>query len=375
MKVVIVGPAYPYRGGIALFNERLAKAFQENGDEVEIVTFKLQYPSFLFPGKTQFSQTDPPKGLTISRKINSVNPVSWSITGKTIKNKQPDLVIFAYWLPFMAPCFGTIAKIVAKNKHTKIIGLVHNIVPHEKRKGDTSLSNYFVKHVDGFIALSKSVYDDLSKFSNKPKKITPHPLYDSFGEEIPKQEALKKLNLDKTYNYLLFFGIIRKYKGLDILLKAIADERIKNQKIKVIIAGEFYEDKQPYLQIIKDSQIENNVILIDEFIPDDEVSNYFCAADMVVQPYKHATQSGVTQIAYHFNKPMLVTNVGGLAEMIPHEKVGYVTESNEEAVANSIVDFYENNRGVEFLKGVQIEKQKYTWDKMVETINNLYKEF
>lgn len=374
MKVVIVGPAYPYRGGIALFNERLAKAFQDNNDEVEIITFTLQYPNFLFPGKTQFSDAEPIKELKITRSINAVNPLSWIKTANRIKKVKPDLVLFAYWLPFMAPSFGTIAKLVAKNKHTKIAALVHNIIPHEKRAGDSMLSNYFIKHVDGFITLSKSVYDDLTTLTNKPKALTPHPLYDNFGKAVSKSEALKKLGLDASFNYLLFFGIIRKYKGLDTLLDAMAIEEIKAQKIKVIVAGEFYEDDAPYFNLIKKHQLEDSVVMVNKFIPDVDVVNYFCAADMIVQPYKHATQSGVTQIAYHFNKPMLVTNVGGLAEMIPNQKVGYVTESNPKSVAESIIDFYTNTREEEFIAGVKDEKQKYTWDKMILTISNLFKQ-
>ena len=374
MKVVIVGPAYPYRGGIALFNERLAKAFQENNDEVEIITFTLQYPNFLFPGKTQFSDAEPPKELKITRTINAVNPISWIKTVNVIKKVNPDLLLFAYWLPFMGPCFGTIAKLVAKNKHTKIAALVHNIIPHEKRAGDTALSKYFIKHVNGFITLSKSVYDDLNSLTNKPKVLTPHPLYDNFGKAIPKAEAIDKLGLDASFNYLLFFGIIRKYKGLDTLLEAMVNEEIKAKKVKVIVAGEFYEDNTIYLDLIKKHQLENNVVLVNQFIPDNEVANYFCAADMIVQPYKHATQSGVTQIAYHFNKPMLVTNVGGLSEMVPNKKVGYVTESNTTSVADAILDFYNNNREEEFITGVKDEKQKYTWDKMIQTISNLFKQ-
>jgi D-inositol-3-phosphate glycosyltransferase len=371
MKVVIVGPAYPYRGGIALFNERLAKAFQENNDEVEIITFTLQYPNFLFPGKTQFSDAKPPKELKITRSISAVNPFSWLKTAKNIKKEKPDLVLFAYWLPFMAPSFGTIAKLVAKNKHTKIAALVHNIIPHEKRFGDTVLSKYFIKHVNGFITLSKSVYDDLTSLTNKPKVLTPHPLYDNFGAAISKTEAINKLGLDQSYSYLLFFGIIRKYKGLDTLLEAMANEEIKSKKVKVIVAGEFYEDSTAYLDLIKKHQLENSVVLVNQFIPDEEVVNYFCAADMVVQPYKNATQSGVTQIAYHFNKPMLVTNVGGLLEMVPDQKVGYVTECNSISVSNSILDFYNKKREEEFISGVIDEKQKYTWDKMTIAISQL----
>ena len=372
MNIVIIGPAYPYRGGIALFNERLAKAFQENKHSVEIVTFKLQYPSILFPGKTQFSDDLQPLNLKITQQINSINPFNWIKVGLRLKKQQPDLVIFSYWMPFMAPCFGTIASILKNNKKSKTIGLIHNIIPHEKRLGDHSLTNFFTKRIDGFIVLSGDVEKDLKTFTNNPVLQTPHPLYDNFGEPKSKEEAKKSLNLNLDFNYILFFGIIRKYKGLDILLNAFADQRIKDKKLKLLVAGEFYEDDTDYLKIINDFDLKDDVIITKTFIPNSEVVNYFCAADIVVQPYRHATQSGVTQIAYHFNKPMLVTNVGGLKEMVPHQVVGYVTQPNVNAVADAIDDFYSKNKEEFFIKGIQQEKLKYSWQIMVDKTLELY---
>ncbi|MBI2280141.1 MAG: glycosyltransferase [Bacteroidetes bacterium] len=372
MNIVIIGPAYPYRGGIALFNERLAKAFQENNHKVEIVTFKLQYPSIFFPGKTQFSNDLPPLNLKITQQINSINPFNWIKVGLRIKKQQPDLVIFSYWMPFMAPCFGTIASILKNNKKSKTIGLIHNIIPHEKRFGDSFLTNFFTKRTDGFIVLSGNVEKDLKTFTNNPIIKTPHPLYDNFGEPKSKLEAKKSLQLNPDFNYILFFGIIRKYKGLDILLNAFADQRLKNKKLKLLIAGEFYEDETEYLKIINDSNLQGNVIITKTFIPNNEVVNYFCAADIVVQPYRHATQSGVTQIAYHFNKPMLVTDVGGLKEMVPHQVVGYVVEPKTEAVADAIDDFYTHGKEEFFIKGIQQEKLKYSWQIMVDKMLQLY---
>jgi len=373
MKITIIGPSYPYRGGIALFSNRLAESLSKAGHEVNIVTFKMQYPSFLFPGKTQFVTDKNGSDLNITRAINSVNPFNWLKVGKQVSATKPDLVIFKYWMPFMAPCFGTIAKQIKKNKHTKILGLVHNLIPHEKRTGDTALTSFFVKKMDGFIAMSKSVLADIEKFdSAKPKVFSPHPLYDNFGEVKPREEALKELDLDGQYNYMLFFGIVRKYKGLDLLLNAFADKNLNNGKIKLIVAGEFYDDNTAYLDIIKKHQLEDSVILRSTFIPDAEVGNYFCAADIIVQPYRNATQSGVTQIAYHFNKPMLVTDVGGLKEIVPHDKVGYVVQPNEKAVAKALIDFYQNDRAAEFIAGAIEEKKKYSWQKLVDTINSLY---
>ncbi len=370
MKVTIIGPAYPYRGGIALFSNRLAEEFQTEGHEVNVVTFQLQYPSFLFPGKTQFAEGRAPN-LKIERLINSVNPFNWISVGKKLKNQKADLVIFTYWMPFMAPCFGAIAKHIKKNKHSKIVALVHNFIPHERHRFDSKLSNYFAKQMDGFIAMSDSVMNDIKQFDTaKPKKISPHPLYDNFGKAISRDQALANLGLDATNRYLLFFGLVRKYKGLDLALKALADESFKDGKTKLIVAGEFYDDEAPYRAIIKQNGLEDRVILHNHFIPDEEVANYFCAADIIVQPYKHATQSGVTQIAYHFDKPMLVTDVGGLKEIVPNS-VGYVVNPNEKEIADALVDFYHNNRTEEFIKGVKEEKQKYSWAKMVEAILSL----
>lgn len=372
MNIVIIGPAHPYRGGIAMFNERLAKAFQERNHQIEIITYTLQYPSFLFPGKTQFSDDPAPKGTTINKKINSINPISWIKVGFLLKKKQPDLVIFSYWMPFMAPCFGVISSILRKNKTTKTIGLIHNIIPHEKRIGDRLLSKFFTKRMNGFITMSENVMKDLINFTSKPTLLTPHPLYDNFGERISKEEARRVLNLKETEKYLLFFGIIRKYKGLDILLNALNTPQLKALNINLIIAGEFYDDETEYLNLIKQNNLENRVLITKSFIPNNEVANYFCASDFVVQPYKHATQSGVTQIAYHFNKPMLVTDVGGLKEMVPNNIVGYVTQPDSEDVANAIEDFYENNRENEFINGIEQEKRKYSWNNMVDKFTDLY---
>ncbi len=371
MKITIIGPAYPYRGGIALFSNRLAEEFKKEGHDVSVITFKLQYPSFLFPGKTQFSEAEAPN-LQIERLINSVNPFNWSGVGKQVAKQQPDLVIFKYWMPFMAPCFGTIAKHIKKNCNAKLIGLVHNLIPHEKHSYDKSFSKYFVKQMDGFLALSDSVLNDIKELSkDKPTAISPHPLYDNFGTAINREQAIQNLGLDATNNYMLFFGLVRQYKGLDLALKALADERLKG-KTKLIVAGEFYDDEAPYRAIIKQNGLEDDVILHNRFIPDAEVANYFCAADIIVQPYKHATQSGVTQIAYHFEKPMLVTDVGGLKEIVP-SSVGYVVEPNEKAIADALVDFYENKKAVIFMQGAKAEKKKYSWSKMVENIHKLYK--
>jgi len=369
MKIIILGTAYPYRGGLSAFNERIAYEFQNQGHDVEIYTFTHQYPDFLFPGKTQYSTEPAPEGLKIVRKVHSYNPFNWFKVGREIKRKKPDLMITKFWLPFMAPCFGTIARIVRRNKHTRLVSILDNVIPHEHRIGDKMFVRYFIRPTDGFVAMSKSVLADLRLFTaDKPAVFSPHPLYDHYGERLSREEALSLLNLSQENRYVLFFGFIRGYKGLDLLLEAFADDRLKEDRVKLIVAGEFYGDPEPYLKKIKDLQIEDRVVLCTDFIPDSEVNRYFSAADIVAQPYKTATQSGVTQIAFHFEKPMLVTNVGGLPEIVPDGKIGYVTEPDSKQIADALHRFFKENKREEFETNVVEEKKKYAWSKFIEAI-------
>lgn len=372
MRIIIVGTAYPYRGGLAAFNERLAQEYVRNGHDVEVYTFTLQYPNFLFPGKTQYSTDPAPDNLTIYRKVNSCNPFNWLKVGKEIAQKKPDLLITKFWLPFMAPCLGTIERIVRRNKHTRIISILDNVIPHEHRIGDKMFARYFVNSTDGFIAMSKSVLNDLRLFTkDKPAAFCPHPLYDHYGERLDRAEALKLLGLSPDENHVLFFGFIRSYKGLDLLLEAFADDKLRNSNIKLIIAGEYYGDPKPYLQQIASLKLEDKVIQCTDFIPDSEVNRYFSAADIVAQPYKTATQSGVTQIAFHFEKPMLVTNVGGLPEIVPDGKIGYVVEPDVHEITTALVDFFETGKKQAFESNIKEEKKKYEWQRLTESIDGL----
>jgi glycosyltransferase involved in cell wall biosynthesis len=374
--IIIIGPAHPLRGGLASYNERLAKEFILQGHRVSIYTFSLQYPGFLFPGTTQFSSEPAPAGLNIHVRINSVNPFNWLSAGKEIKKLRPDLIIVRYWLPFMGPCLGSILRIVKQNKHTRIVCIADNIVPHEKRFGDVAFTKYFVKPVDAFITMSEKVLTDLAQFApNKPAKFVAHPLYDNFGEKISKAAARNYLKIKQEEKVILFFGFIRKYKGLDILLDAMKIlESPKNSTlgngVKLLIAGEFYEDRKPYDEQIEKSGIEDMLILKTEFIPDSEVKYYLCAADAVVQPYRSATQSGVTPLAYHFEKPMIVTNVGGLPSLVPDDKVGLIAEPTPESIALKIIEYFQKGEAY-FLLHLIEEKKKYTWSKMVHTIFNV----
>jgi len=369
MKIAILGTAWPYRGGLAVYNERLARQFAAEGDDVTIYTFTLQYPSFLFPGKTQYSSEPAPKDLTIIRSLNSINPFNWLKTGRAIRKLAPDILIIKFWLPFMAPCLGKVARMARRNGKTRVVSILDNIIPHEHRPGDRLFGRYFTRSVDGFVAMSDSVLEDLSQFDTaKPRVFCRHPLYDNFGAKTSREESLKFLGLDSGQRYMLFFGLIRDYKGLDLLLRAYADSRFREMDVKLIVAGEFYSGSEKYFELEKELGLEGMVVWKSDFVPDSEVRYYFGAADIIVQPYKSATQSGVTQIAYHFEKPMLVTDVGGLAEIVPDGKVGYVVQPNENKIADALVDFFEKNRQDQFNDGILAEKKQYAWSNMTRSV-------
>ena len=367
-KVIIIGSAWPLRaGGLATFNERLAKQFIQEGFDTSIYTFSLQYPSFLFPGSTQLSKEPAPTHLKIKACINSINPLNWFKVGNELKNLKPDFIVVRFWMPFFGPCLGTILRIVNRNKLTQIICIADNVIPHEKRLGDTVLTKYFLSSIHRFVTMSEKVNEDLKNFTQKPSINIVHPIYDNFGDIVSKEESRKHLGLPVHEKIILFFGFIRKYKGLDLLLEAMNDYRIKEANIKLLIAGEFYDNKEEYESIISKNNLTNSLYLKTQFIDNSEVKYYLGASDFVIQPYKHATQSGVTPLAYHFEKPMLVTNVGGLAGLVPHLKVGVVTEPTAHAIATGIIQLYELGE-THFLKHLCEEKKKFSWDKLTTAI-------
>lgn len=381
-KIIIIGPAHPLRGGgMTTFNERLAKQFQDEGHSVSIYSFSLQYPGFLFPGKTQFTDEPAPANLAIRTRINSINPFNWISVGREIKKLKPDVVVVRYWIPLMGPCLGTILRLIKKNKHSRIICIADNIIPHEKRMGDKPFTRYFIKPVDAFITMSEKVMSDLRLFTaTKPAKLVPHPLYDNFGEKVSKEEARRLLKIKNEELIILFFGFIRKYKGLDILLNAMKlvanhkpnpeRSRRETSNLKLLIAGEFYEDRKPYDELISNLSIRDSLIMQTRFIRNEEVKYFMCAADVVVQPYRNATQSGVTPLAYHFEVPMIVTNVGGLPSMVPDDKAGLVAEPTAGSLAKKIIEYFEKGENY-FMPGLLEEKKKLSWTKMVESILNV----
>ena len=370
-KVVIIGPAWPLRGGLATFDQRLAKQFLDEGNDCSIYSFSLQYPSFLFPGTTQYSSDPAPADITIFSAINSVNPINWIKIGNRLKKLKPDIIVVRFWLPIMGPALGTILRRVRKNMHTKIVAITDNVIPHEKRPGDTVFTKYFLGSCDAYITMSEKVMTDLRTYEkNKPALQVMHPLYDNFGAPVSKEEARKTLGLDPDYRIILFFGFIRKYKGLDILLEAMKIIRQQNKNIKLLVAGEFYEDEKPYRELIEKYALHDVLILRTEFIADKDVKFYLCAADAVVQPYRNATQSGVTPLAYHFEKPMIVTNVGSLPSLVSDGKVGLVAEPEAGAIAATVMRYFELGENY-FIPHLRSEKEKYSWHQMTEAIIKL----
>lgn len=374
MKITILGPAHPYRGGLAAIMETMARVFQRAGDRVTVRTFTRQYPALLFPGKSQTVATPPPGDLRIVRCVDTVNPFNWWRIGRLLRRERPDFVLLKYWTPFMAPCFGTIARLARRNGHTKVLCQIDNVEPHEHHFVDRPFNRYFLRAVDGFVYMSEQVHGELRAYTAAPALFSPHPLFSNFGERIDREEACRRIGLDPALRYALFFGLVRDYKGLDLLLDAWA--RLRRAGLtagrRLVVAGEFYTSPEPYLRQIADNGMAGEVILHDRFIPDEEVRNYFSAADFVVQPYKTATQSGVTQIAYQFCTPMVVTRVGGLPEIVPDGRVGYVCPPTAEGVADAVARIWDAATLERFRAGCAAERGRFSWDEMCRRIRELY---
>jgi len=373
--IIILGTAFPYRGGLASFIEMLARTLGKRGKQVDIITFRLQYPEWLFPGKTQYSESLAPGDLCITRMVNSIHPFNWWRVGRYIRKKRPDALILKYWTPFMAPCLGTICRIVSKNRHTVILTQLDNVIPHEKHFYDRVLTRYFINSVHGFIYMSQQVKNDLDRFTTtKPAVFAPHPVFSNFGEKVSRDEACQHLNLPANKRYLLFFGLIRDYKGLDLMLDAWANLRKNGQAEdkKLIVAGEFYTDKTGYIQQMERLGITGDMIWHDHFIRDEDVKYYFSAADLLVQPYKSATQSGVTQIACQFETPVIVTNVGGLSEIVSDGQTGYVVEPDALSISNAIERIYENDRLQQMAEKMVSEKHRFSWDYFTKQLEKMH---
>lgn len=367
MNICIVGPAYPLRGGIAKFNELLCKAFISQGHHASIISYSLQYPGLLFPGKTQYVESGDQPDIEIYNLINSINPWTWWKTARFIRQLKPDVVLLRYWIPFMAPALGTIARLLI-GKNIQIIALTDNLIPHEHRPGDKLLNTFFTKPIEKYLVMSESVKNDvLATKANASTMLLRHPIFDNYGDKIPRSVARKALGIAPNEKVILFFGLIREYKGLDLLIQAIPLLEMR-EEIKIVIAGEFYENAETYQSIIQKLGVQSNILMLDRYIADDEVAGLFSASDILALPYKTATQSGVTQIAFHFEIPVLVTAVGGLGEIILHEKSGYVCNPDPKEIAHYLNKFFKEEKAEQFSRMMAEEKEKYSWNAFCNAI-------
>ena len=370
MKILLLGPAHPYRGGLASIMETMAREYQSRGHEVRIYTFTVQYPSLLFPGKTQYVTTPPPEDLHIERVMNTVNPLNWVSLGLRIKREKPDMVVMKYWTPFMAPCFGTVARIARSNGVTKVVCQIDNVEPHEHHIIDRPCNHYYLGAVDGFVYMSEQVHGELKAYTKAPAIFSPHPMFENFGAVAERTEACRKIGISAEDKYTLFFGLIRDYKGLDLLLKAWAQWKPEGRRL--LIAGEFYASREKYISLIEQLGLEDRVVLHDRFIADEDVRYYFSAADALVLPYRTATQSGVTQIAYNFSLPMIVTRVGGLPEIVPDGRVGLVCEPEVETIAQALRELYAGEKLQTFKENFADERKRFSWAAMCDKLEEVY---
>jgi glycosyltransferase involved in cell wall biosynthesis len=370
MKIVIVGTAYPLRGGISHYNALL---YRELGraHEVQIITFSRQYPSLLFPGRTQQESEGELLRVPSEQLVDSVNPFNWYAVGENIRRRTPDLLIFKYWLPFFGPCFGTIARRAKRNGRTRVVYICDNVVPHERRPGDRLFTRYAFGPADAFIVQSDAVERDLLAFQpGAVYRKVPHPVYDIFGRTLDRQDARRELGIGAG-RVMLFFGYVRAYKGLDVLLDAMAEVRLR-MDVQLLVVGEFYDDEQKYREQIARLGLGDHVRVVADYVPNDRVGVYFSAADAVILPYLSATQSGIAQIAYNFDRPVIATRVGGLGEVVVDGKTGLlVPPADPHALAAAIIRFYEENRADAFTAAVREEKRKYTWEAMVHALEEL----
>lgn len=372
MKITIVGTAYPLRGAFAQLNATLAWHLSKR-HQVEIITFKRQYPQFLFPGKSQMDPSKPLFDIPTHVLIDSINPLTWVAAARHIRQWNSDLVIFRYWMPFFGPCFGVISYLARKWTGAKVLFICDNIIPHERRPGDKLFTRFAFRFVDYFIVQSKWVMQDLMYFVSAPRfRLTPHPIYNIFGKPLSKNAARKRLGIREN-NVLLFFGYVRRYKGLGVLLRAMP-EILTHSDVRLLVVGEFYEGEEAYRRQIQDLNLQEKVTLRSGYLKNEEVAVYFSACDVVVLPYLSATQSGIVQIANHFDKPVIATSVGGLVEDVLHEKTGLIVPpENPSALASAVVDFYKKRKERRFIANIKKEKRKYRWEVYVKAIEDLVK--
>jgi glycosyltransferase involved in cell wall biosynthesis len=371
LDIALIGPAYPYRGGIAHFIQRMLNGAAERGQEAAIFTFTRQYPALLFPGKTQETTSGPPAATPV-RCIDSLNPLSWFGAARRIRSRKPRVAVFHHWMPFFAPAFGTIARRLRRSG-IRILVVVHNAIPHERRPGDIALTRFFLSAADGFIVLSRTVEHDIRTLGyDQQIRCVEHPTYDNFGPAEDRVVARERLGLPERGSILLFFGYVRKYKGLDALISAMPSIIEHDEDTRLVVAGEFYEDEAEYCSKIEELNLAEHITFTSDYIPDEDVATYFSAADVVVQPYLSATQSGVAQIAFNYNRPVITTDVGGLAETVADGRTGLVVEPNSpSAIADAVTRFIREGMRSRMEAAIADEKARFGWQPVFDALYDL----
>jgi glycosyltransferase involved in cell wall biosynthesis len=389
MRILLVGTAYPLRGGIAHYIALLRDALVRRGHEVRILTFKRQYPKLLFPGKSQ-EEADSNSDATLAAReeqlsatdivIDSIDPLSWLRAGAVAATFQPDLILFKYWMPFFAPAYGVIARVAKRRakrrgqRVPRIVFIADNVIPHETRPGDMQLTHFAFRVVDHFIVHSDAVERELLQVEPHAKHTKlPHGIFEIFGKPIARDDARRILGLPQDAPVILFFGYIRKYKGLDLLLRAAPALIQRMPDLRIVVAGEFYGNEAEHRSLIASLGLrEKNLLLATDYIPNEEVSKYFAAANVVVLPYRSATQSGIVPIAYQFDRPVIVTDVGGLRESVEDRVSGLIAhEATPEAIAEEVLRFFNDNMEAQLARGVADQRKKYSWDTMAEGVEKM----
>jgi glycosyltransferase involved in cell wall biosynthesis len=372
-KIVIIGPAYPYRGGNALFVSYMADLLKRKFD-VKILNYNLLYPSILFPGTTQFDKSNVLiKKVENERVISSINPYTWIKAAIKIRNEKPDLVVFDWWHPFFSFCHFSISFLIKKKFRNRILFVTENFVSHEGHIIDRMLTKTGLINASSFLALSDKVESEL-KGSGYDKKIyrSELPIYECYRPEELPGNAKAKFNYSQENKVLLFFGYVRKYKGLDILIEAMADIIKEIPEARLLIVGEFYDSPAPYYARIKELRIDEYVTIVNNFVPNEEVGEYYSACDLNILPYKSATQSGILNVSYGFLKPVLVTDVGGLAEFVENGKTGIVIEPDSPpAIVKGVIDFFRHKESVDFTGNIRGYIRKNKFEKLPELFEEI----
>ena len=371
-KIAVIGPVYPYKGGISHYTGLLYRALRKSHD-VEMISYKMQYPKLMLRREQKDYSNDSFQVEDAKFLIHTANPFNWVKTAGQIKKMSVQTVIIEWWHPYFAPCYYVLEKLLRHKDQRKLVFICHNVFPHERFPLDRMLTRMVLKQGDGFILHSRTEADDL--ISIKPDadyRVQVHPTYNAFKfEDLSKEQARDLLGLGAEEKVLLFFGYVRPYKGLKYLIQALPQIQERLQNVKLMVVGDFGSDREQYQQLIEDLGIQDKILVKDGYTPDREVERYFAASDLVVLPYETATQSGIVQIAYGFTKPVIVTNVGGLPEVVTDDRTGLIVEPKDvNGLADAIIRYYEGNREQEFITHIREEEYRFSWDRMTETIES-----